>query len=75
MGDELTSTSFDSVEVSRWSWYQDWRGSWRLLLPLARGLARHFEVITYGLRGDHSRGRSEPRHVDEYGILVNMRTT
>ena len=27
-------------------------GSWRLLLPLARGLARCFEVITYGLRGD-----------------------
>jgi len=27
-------------------------GSWRLALPLARRLARHFEVITYGLRGD-----------------------
>lgn len=27
-------------------------GSWRLLLPLARRLARRFEVITYGLRGD-----------------------
>ena len=27
-------------------------GSWRLLLPLARRLARGFEVITYGLRGD-----------------------
>jgi pimeloyl-ACP methyl ester carboxylesterase len=27
-------------------------GSWKLLLPLARELARHFEVITYGLRGD-----------------------
>jgi pimeloyl-ACP methyl ester carboxylesterase len=27
-------------------------GSWRLLLPLARRLARRLEVITYGLRGD-----------------------
>ena len=27
-------------------------GSWGLLLPLARRLARRFEVITYGLRGD-----------------------
>jgi len=27
-------------------------GSWKLVLPLARRLARHFEVITYGLRGD-----------------------
>ncbi len=27
-------------------------GGWRLLLPLARRLARRFEVITYGLRGD-----------------------
>lgn len=33
-------------------------GSWKLTLPLARRLARHFEVITYGLRGDsvHSTG-------------------
>ncbi len=29
-------------------------GSWKLVLPLARSLARHFEVITYGLRGDRS---------------------
>jgi pimeloyl-ACP methyl ester carboxylesterase len=28
-------------------------GSWKLLLPLADILARHFEVITYALRGDH----------------------
>jgi 3-oxoadipate enol-lactonase len=27
-------------------------GSWKLTLPLARRLARRFEVITYGLRGD-----------------------
>jgi len=27
-------------------------GSWKLVLPLARRLSRHFEVITYGLRGD-----------------------
>ena len=28
-------------------------GSWKLLLPLAEMLALHFEVVTYGLRGDH----------------------
>ncbi len=27
-------------------------GSWKLLWPLARDLARHFEVFVYGLRGD-----------------------
>lgn len=27
-------------------------GSWKLTLPLARRLARRFEVITFGLRGD-----------------------
>jgi len=27
-------------------------GSWKLTLPLAQRLARRFEVITYGLRGD-----------------------
>jgi len=30
-------------------------GSWGLVLPLARRLARHHEVIAYGLRGDGSR--------------------
>jgi len=47
-------------------------GSWKLLLPLARALARHFEVITYGLRGDHfpSGGleteRGQVRDISEY---------
>ncbi len=27
-------------------------GGWKLLWPLARGLARHFEVFLFGLRGD-----------------------
>jgi pimeloyl-ACP methyl ester carboxylesterase len=27
-------------------------GSWKLVLPLARSLARHFQVFVYGLRGD-----------------------
>src|SRR5262245_50857539 len=27
-------------------------GSWKLVMPLARKLAKHFEVITYSLRGD-----------------------
>ena len=29
-------------------------GSWKLVLPLARALARHFQVVVYGLRGDRS---------------------
>jgi len=29
-------------------------GSWKLVLPLARSLARHFQVFVYGLRGDRS---------------------
>ena len=39
-------------------------GSWKLTLPLARQLARRFEVITYGLRGDRfpSSGCSVPQH-------------
>jgi pimeloyl-ACP methyl ester carboxylesterase len=28
-------------------------GSWKLLWPMVRSLARHFEVITFGLSGDH----------------------
>jgi pimeloyl-ACP methyl ester carboxylesterase len=47
-------------------------GSWKLLSPLVRRLARHFEVISYGLRGDQSpanglgvtRGRA--RDIGEY---------
>jgi pimeloyl-ACP methyl ester carboxylesterase len=31
-------------------------GSWKLLLPLAQRLARHFEVLIYGLRGDRFHG-------------------
>jgi len=27
-------------------------GSWKLVMPLARSLARHFQVYVYGLRGD-----------------------
>ena len=27
-------------------------GGWKLVWPLVRDLARHFEVITFGLRGD-----------------------
>ena len=27
-------------------------GGWKLVWPLVRSLARHFEVITFGLRGD-----------------------
>jgi pimeloyl-[acyl-carrier protein] methyl ester esterase len=47
-------------------------GSWKLLLPLARRLAQHFEVITYGLRGDDSPGnglgatRGHARDIGEY---------
>ena len=39
-------------------------GSWKLVLPLANRLARHFHVITYGLRDDgfpwKGRGRHNP---------------
>jgi 3-oxoadipate enol-lactonase len=47
-------------------------GSWKLLLPLARALARHSEVITYELRGDHSAwgaletDRGPVGHIGEY---------
>ena len=47
-------------------------GSWKLVLPLARALARHFEVITYGLRGDHfpsgglETDRGRVRDIGEY---------
>jgi 3-oxoadipate enol-lactonase len=30
-------------------------GSWKLVLPLARSLARHFQVFVHGLRGDRCR--------------------
>jgi pimeloyl-ACP methyl ester carboxylesterase len=48
-------------------------GSWKLLWPLARRLARHFEVVVSGLRGDcdpwAGLGRERPRVQDigEYG--------
>jgi len=47
-------------------------GSWKLVLPLARVLARHFEVITCGLRGDHipsgglETDRGRVRDIGEY---------
>jgi pimeloyl-ACP methyl ester carboxylesterase len=57
-------------------------GSWRLLLPLARRLARRFEVITYGLRGDGfpSAGSSGPHcgvwdiggHADDLASLIEQ---
>jgi pimeloyl-ACP methyl ester carboxylesterase len=57
-------------------------GSWRLLLPLALCLARRFEVITYGLRGDGSTslGFSGPRcgvsdiagHADDLACLIEQ---
>jgi pimeloyl-ACP methyl ester carboxylesterase len=45
-------------------------GSWKLLVPLAQHLARHFEVLIYGLRGDrfHAGGtESEVRRSCEIG--------
>jgi pimeloyl-ACP methyl ester carboxylesterase len=57
-------------------------GSWRLLLPLAHRLARRFQVITYGLRGDGppSLGFSGPRcgvwdiggHADDLVSLIDQ---
>src|SRR3954469_6767259 len=56
-------------------------GSWKLVLPLARRLARHHEVITYGLRGDGlpSAGFMGPQrrawdmaaHADDLATLIN----
>lgn len=57
-------------------------GSWKLLLPLARSLARRFQVITYGLRGDglQAPGFVGPRsdvwdlggHADDLASLVQQ---
>src|SRR5262249_26272414 len=47
-------------------------GGWKLLWPLVRRLARHFEVITFGLRGDEGSwdGTTAPtrrvRQIGEY---------
>jgi pimeloyl-ACP methyl ester carboxylesterase len=56
-------------------------GSWNLLLPLAKTLARHFHVITYGLRDDgfpwKSRGRQNSlardisQHADDLSELID----
>ena len=51
-------------------------GSWKLLFPLARALARHFEVITYGLRGDHfPSGGLEARPGTSPGYWASTRMT
>jgi pimeloyl-ACP methyl ester carboxylesterase len=45
-------------------------GSWKLLFPLARMLARHFDVILPGLRGDGSRWgdlESQPGRAGDVG--------
>lgn len=52
-------------------------GSWKLLTPLARRLAREFEVVSYSLRGDRSRGRSgiseaRRRHADVGGHAADL---
>ena len=57
-------------------------GSWGLLLPLIRRLARRFEVITYGLRGDGfpAPGFSGPRstvwdlagHAEDLASLIDQ---
>jgi pimeloyl-ACP methyl ester carboxylesterase len=49
-------------------------GSWKLVLPLARSLARHFHVIVYGLRGDRASwgGPGDPlRTVSDIGEHAN----
>jgi len=53
-------------------------GSWKLTLPLARRLARHFEVITYGLRGDDYFSSGSRRiwdigeHADDLAQLIDQ---
>jgi pimeloyl-ACP methyl ester carboxylesterase len=47
-------------------------GGWKLLWPLVRNLGRHFEVITFGLRGDdgawddHGSSTTSKRGIGEY---------
>jgi pimeloyl-ACP methyl ester carboxylesterase len=47
-------------------------GSWKLLVPLARLLARHFDVIVPGLRGDRFPWEldSQPKRVADLGAYV-----
>ena len=48
-------------------------GGWKLLWPLARGLARHFEVFLPGLRGDRPRiagTGEEPGQVGDLGVYA-----
>jgi len=52
-------------------------GSWKLVMPLARRLARNYEVISYSLRGDCSRARSglgdsRRRHSDIGGHAADL---
>jgi pimeloyl-ACP methyl ester carboxylesterase len=57
-------------------------GSWKLVLPLANRLARHFHVITYGLRDDgfpwKGRGRNNrlvndiSQHADDLADLIDQ---
>ena len=52
-------------------------GSWKLLMPMARRLARQYEVIAYSLRGDRSRGAgglgvSARSHVDVGGHAADL---
>ena len=52
-------------------------GSWKLVMPLARRLAHDYEVVSYSLRGDRSRGRgglgdSRRRHADVGGHAADL---
>jgi len=45
-------------------------GSWKLVWPLARALARHFEVFLPGLRGDHGDWSSLGESIGEVGSIA-----
>lgn len=52
-------------------------GSWKLAAPLARRLARDYQVVSYSLRGDRSRGLgglgdSRRRHADMGGHAADL---
>lgn len=49
-------------------------GSWKLVAPLARRLARDYEVVSYSLQGDRLRGRtgSRGRHADVGGHAADL---
>ena len=60
------------VEANPWSSVPGLAGSWKLVWPLARELARHFEVFLPTLRGDHRISRYSGQGLGRLGTLVSL---